>query len=82
MTVAPDAVSVRNKLNFNTGLTNRFYASYGSGPYINFDTGTYIQFGPNAMYSFFIGGRCVATLDGNGNLDLKGSVTQNGTPSP
>jgi hypothetical protein len=82
-TGAIDVVGVvRATGNITTGDTNfGLCFNFGTQPFLLFDVGDYIIFDRSAnKYYFNVGGSPVASIDANGNLKVKGAVTQNTTP--
>jgi hypothetical protein len=75
-------------LGFTLGDASSPVVKFGAGTgrkYIAFDDPTRIEFVSNSTataYVFYIGNTAVMSIDGNGNMKLRGTVQQNQTSIP
>lgn len=78
-------LSVANSVSVTGGATSFYLGLNGTGnrPFVAFDGfNSRIEFGSSGAFIFYVGGRAVGSLDGNGTMKIRGTISQNQTVFP
>lgn len=69
------ATGAADAMFFNTRLAANFYAAYGNGPFINFDSNSYLGLNATAVrYELTLGSKLLWYADGNGSFNFLGDL--------